>query len=345
MTKLVIAAAILATLALPARADPFPNIWVFGDSTVDTGWYKVSPWSGSEKFDNPYLMDSSTDDIGKPTTEPGPISVQELAGALHLHALPQNQGGTNYATSGARNDEFNDAASGLFPNAIPTTHQIDAYLQTHNPNGTALYVISSGGNDVGFAVKQVEGGQIDDATARSNIKTAANKLANKIAALQSANAKFIIVARLPNSFGDTTTMAYRKLYNTALTHKLADLGVTVAFGRVNALRNKIVNNMTQFGITSVSACKGTDTGTFACSCPRPDGFDSAWALLCSTISPVTQPIDSSHHLFADNEHWAKGGQFILGSYYFCLAKHTWPDLFTNFTAHHHMACNNFTSLF
>jgi phospholipase/lecithinase/hemolysin len=287
-------------------------------------------------------------DIGKPTTNPGPMSVETLATILGLDAKPQNQGGTNYATSGARNNEPNNAASGGFPHAIPTTQQISTFLQTNildNPRGEALYreavyVISSGGNDVMLAVKQVESGQISDTIARGNVTKAANKLAKKIAVLHSKVAQYIVVARLPNSFGpDQTTKDYRKLYNTALTNKLDDLGVTVAFGRVNALRNKITNSMAAFNLTSVTSDSP--------SCPKPPltfQISSAWALLCSPNSPVTKPSDPSKYLFADDEHWAEGGQQILGSYYYCLVKNTWPNLFNGYVAQPPISCRHFTSI-
>ena len=46
----MIVVAVFVLLAETARANP-PHLWVFGDSTVDSGWYKISPWNGSNKFD------------------------------------------------------------------------------------------------------------------------------------------------------------------------------------------------------------------------------------------------------------------------------------------------------
>ena len=39
---------------------------------------------------------------GKPTTSPGLVSSEALAGKFGLLAIPSDQGGTNYATSGAK---------------------------------------------------------------------------------------------------------------------------------------------------------------------------------------------------------------------------------------------------
>ena len=134
------------------------------------------------------------------------MSVQELAHILGVGARPHNQKnqqnvpGTNYATSGARNKEFNDPNSGRFANAIPTRIQIDHYLQNHNPNGKALYLISSGGNDVQAALDANNGSCTTSAI--SDSKAAAVSLANKIETLQSNNAKYIIVANQPECSGE-----------------------------------------------------------------------------------------------------------------------------------------------
>src|SRR5690348_13535496 len=98
MRTVSIALAAVATamtlLAAPVGADPFKTLWVFGDSTVDTGWYKASPFSGNPNFDQ-YLPDAAVDGFGAQTSNPGKMSVQVLAATLGLHAEPQNQGGTN----------------------------------------------------------------------------------------------------------------------------------------------------------------------------------------------------------------------------------------------------------
>jgi hypothetical protein len=58
VAKYIVMTAVLALLASAASAGPFRRVMVFGDSTVDTGWYKIDPWSGSNAFDVPYLQHS-----------------------------------------------------------------------------------------------------------------------------------------------------------------------------------------------------------------------------------------------------------------------------------------------
>lgn len=332
-------AAVLAWLAGPANANPFNRLWVFGDSTVDTGWYKVSPYSGESTFDA-YLPNAATYNIGKPTNNPAQISVQTLAAVLGLTANPKNQGGTNYATSGARNNESNTAASGFFPHAVPTLKQMQNYLNAQTAQALDLYVVSSGGNDVAYAVKEVKNGQMTNADGQAYVKKAANQLGAKIAVLQTDGAAHIIVANQPKDFGPSTdnTKLYRQIYNTTLQNKLNNSAVAYAWGDVNGVRTKIVDDPADFHITNVS------NTTPVCTAPAADtGIKSSWALVCSSSSPVSTPTaqNPASTLFADNEHWASRAQRILGSYYFCVARHKWPARFNGFTAQPPFACDLF----
>jgi phospholipase/lecithinase/hemolysin len=354
-----IAAASLSVAANPAATRPFDRLWVFGDSTVDTGWYNFLP-SGESQFDQ-YLSNYNlarprnvppTYDMGKATSNPGPISVEVLARLIDTEVFPADQvimpvvfpltvpevvsiaprliiplprpHGTNYATGGARNHDVNPPGIGLFPNAVPTETQIANYLGQFGADGRSLYVISSGGNDVSYALKFFA----DDPTATTTyVKGAADSLAAAIATLQQRGARYIIVTNLPENFGTGDEQMYRHIYNTELMSQLTGLGVSYAWADMNSVRVQILVDSARFGIvyeTNVS-------GARACTDPHPAlGVTSGWAYLCSPISPVSKPISASfaeQALFADNEHWATGGQSILGSYYFCLAVSTWPQLF------------------
>jgi hypothetical protein len=70
------------------------------------------------------------------------MNPQILASYFGLTASPANEGGTDYATSGAKNVTVNDAQTGGFGAAIPSTTQITDYLAANggraNPN--ALYL-------------------------------------------------------------------------------------------------------------------------------------------------------------------------------------------------------------
>jgi phospholipase/lecithinase/hemolysin len=357
-----IAAITVATLmaaAGPARA--FDRLWVFGDSTVDTGWYNFRP-SGEAKFDQ-YLSTYNlarprntppTYGMGKATSNPGPVSVEVLARLIGTDVLPADQVilpqtlplvanqaapsapdliaqlppglralffGTNYATGGARNHEVNPPGIGLFPNAVPTETQIANYMSQHRVDGHALYVVSSGGNDVSFALNN----PINDPAAY--VTGAADSLAAAIATLQQGGARFIIVTNLPESFGNPNQRSLRQLYNTELMSRLTTLGVSFAWADMNGVRQQIVADPARFGITH------TTNGLVDRACTTPvetSGITSGWAYVCSPSSPASQPISptfAEQALFSDNEHWASGGHSILGSYYYCLALKTWPQQF------------------
>jgi phospholipase/lecithinase/hemolysin len=230
--------------------------------------------------------------------------------------------GTNYATGGARNHDPNPPGGNLFPNAVPTETQIANYKSVHHPDGNSLYLINSGGNDVAFALDQL------DASAQAAYVTgAADTLAASILTLQQGGARFIIVTNLPESFGTGGQKALRHLYNTELMSKLTALGVSFAWADMNHVRQMIVGNPARFGITHTTN-KLVDR---ACTTPVETAMiSSAWAYVCSPNSPVSQPVSATfaeQALFSDDEHWATGGHNVLGSYYYCLAGITWPAQF------------------
>ena len=362
------AIAAAAFLLGTAPASAFDHLWVFGDSTVDTGWYNFRP-SGEPQFDK-YLSTYNfafppnippTYGMGRGTSNPGPVSVEVVARLIGTEVRPADQGlaviarplanaretsaapdvalrapnligqfppvgslfaGTNYATGGARNHDANPPGVNLFPNAVPTATQIANYESVHRPDGNSLYLISGGGNDVAFALGQLE------ADARPAYVTgAADSLAAAILTLQQGGARFIIVTNLPESFGNDNQKALRQLYNAELRSKLTTLGVSFAWADMNHVRQMIVGNPARFGITHTT----NQLVDRACTTPvETSMITSAWAYVCSPSSPVSQPVSATfaeQALFSDDEHWATGGHNVLGSYYYCLAGVTWPAQF------------------
>jgi phospholipase/lecithinase/hemolysin len=355
-----IAAALSLLGAGPAHA--FDRLWVFGDSTVDTGWYNFRP-SGESQFDQ-YLSTYNlarprntppTYGMGKATSNPGPVSVEVLARLIGTDILPADQSiplealplpavradiatpdltiqlppglrpflfGTNFATGGARNHDVNTPATGFFPNAVPTETQIANYMRQNLPDRNSLYLISSGGNDVAYALNN-----LDANSQTAYVTGAADSLAAAILTLQQGGARYIIVTNLPESFGTSDQQTFRHLYNAELMSKLTALGVNYAWGDMNSVRQQIVANPGIFGIAHTT----NQLVDRACTTPaETSGIASSWAYVCSPSSPVSQPISATfaeQALFSDNEHWATGGHTVLGSYYYCLARQTWRQQF------------------
>ena len=106
----IMAVAILAVLTLviltisgviPPGASATTFVYVFGDSNVDSGWYKVAPFSGLSAFDQ-FLQAASTNDIGKPTNNPGPMSVEVMASLLGTTANPATRAAPTTPPAGPR---------------------------------------------------------------------------------------------------------------------------------------------------------------------------------------------------------------------------------------------------
>ena len=249
------------------------------------------------------------------------MSSEALAGEFGLNGAPSNQGGSNFATSGAKNVTVNDAQTGDFRAAIPTTVQISNYLASNggraNPNG--LYLISSGGNDVAFALGNTGAGPYP-ADPQGYIVTAANSLASSVATLQTAGARYIVVPDLPYSFpggaGNATTRADRLLYSQTLWTSLHADGVNFIPADYNAMRLAIASNPALFGFQFIG------NGAAQTACTQPAGITTAWALLCSSNpaapSHFVSPNADQTHLFADDEHLTTAGQKILADYEYSL---------------------------
>ena len=311
-----------------ASAQSFTQALVFGDSSVDSGFYKVlgNPnGPATNKFNIAFAAAIAAGGTGAPTNSPGLMNSQVLAAYFGLTADPANQpGGTNFATSGAKNVLVNTGANGGFVAAIPTVQQIDNYLASvgGHANGNGLYLISSGGNDISFAFSPT--GPADKTLYLQN---AADGLTNAIAKLQAAGARTIIVPGLNYSFplADPAQQAAELAYTKALWSGLAERGVNFVPGDFNAVRVAIAANPSAFGFQFV----GSSAAQAACTQPTVGGtlLTTAYALLCTSNPNPADPVAQSHlktadaaqtHLFADDQHLTTAGQKIQADYFYSL---------------------------
>jgi outer membrane lipase/esterase len=313
-----------------ASAQSFTQTLVFGDSSVDSGFYKAlgSP-GGGDKFNAAFAAAIAAGGTGAPTNSPGLMNSQVLAAYFGLTAEPANQpGGTNFATSGAKNVLVNTGngpgGNGGFLAAIPTERQIDNYLASvgGHANGNGLYLVSSGGNDIAFAFSL--GGPADKTLYLQN---AADGLTNAITKLQVAGARTIIVPGLNYSFAnhDPEQQAAELAYTKALWSGLAERGVNFIPGDFNAVRVAIAANPSAFGFQFV----GNSPAQAACTQPTVGGtvLETAYALLCISSPNPADPAAQSHlktadaaqtHLFADDQHLTTAGQKIQADYFYSL---------------------------
>ena len=294
---------------LPPPGSKYSYLFVFGDSTVDSGWYRNIGGSPSPNAtwtaDWPAALAAGA---GAPTSSPGLVYPQIVAAALGIRADPANQqGGTNYATSGAKNVDQNGATNGGFRAAIPTVTQITSYLSEYGgADPKALYLISSGGNDTGFATG-IQGEGPYPADAAQYVTDAAIRLADAILLLKAQGAAHVVVANLTASFGSPAMQQVSATYNQALFSRL---GAAVIVADIDSVRAKIRADPARYGFTSIS---NLDT-----ACTQPAGIAAGWALLCSSSpaapSTFASPDADQKLLFADDEHLATAGQKVLADY-------------------------------
>jgi outer membrane lipase/esterase len=316
LTARLAALAVLSVFFSPAAsAQAIDRFFAFGDSTIDSGWYRNST-SGTAGFDARIAASVALGGNAKPGGL-GLMNSEVLAGWFGLGALPANQaGGTNFATSGARDTLVNQPGDGLFLGATPTVTQINNFLAIYGgADPRALYLISSGGNDVGFALDNLPASQRN-----AYVATAANGLVVGISTLAARGARTIIVPNLNESFGNANTRALRSLYNDTLWGGLAAAGVNFIPADSNAVRAALGNTPQQFGITLTG--NGTTAANTPSACIAPAGVASAWGLICA---PTTTPNGTTAtlaaadaaltRLFSDDQHFAAVGQKVYGDYY------------------------------
>jgi outer membrane lipase/esterase len=307
MSRIALIAALVVSGALlsgPARAQTFNQFVGFGDSTIDSGWYRNPAYpTGNPAFDA-LLPNATAHGGGISTTGPGPVSSSLLAGDFGLNGNPANQGGSNYATGGARNNQ-----TGAQPNAVPTVTQIGNYLAATNgvANGNALYLIGSGANDVALSVSQIGASTITLGQGLTNVGQSANDLVGAIARLHAAGARVIIVPNQPQSFGTATEQRLRTAYDDTLWQGLGSAGVNFIPADYNAMLRAVTANLSSFGFIAGAGP----------ACIAPPGITSGYALLC-TPQTLVAPNAMQTHLLADDVHLSTAGQKIVADYEYSL---------------------------
>jgi phospholipase/lecithinase/hemolysin len=300
----------------PASAQPFDKVIVFGDSNVDTGYYKlIAKPTGNATYDA-YWAAAVAHGAGAPTTNPDPGKAQMLAAYFGLNANPSNtSNGTNYATSGAKTLDQNNHQTGGSIAAIPTITQITNYLSAvgnvADPN--TLYFVYSGDNDIKYALGLTGAGPYP-ADPNAYMANVAQQLTTAIGNLSTAGAMHIMVSGIEYDFApnnDATEKALKKAYTTELFSDLATANIVVAQGKPNLVRHLIAANPSNYGFTSISTA-----GTVACTLPA--GVTTSWALLCSS-DPAAPSVWTAPgqlvNLFADDQHLTTAGQRLMARHF------------------------------
>jgi outer membrane lipase/esterase len=336
--RAALAAGVVLTLAIAcasqAAADSFNAFYSFGDSTIDSGWWSGALSGRCDGAPSPCTTGSATKNTliqnainiganGAPVGAGSMMNSQILAADLGLTALPANQlGGTNYAISGALSaaTPTNGNAGNLNQNTtLPSTvQQMANYLAGHSgvANSQALYLISSGGNDVTFARDNIVG--LDNQ--KMYLANQAQILANAILQIQVTGAQHILV----NGLAGSTTLP--TFFTQQLFADLSAAGVNFIGADIQALVQAVEADPTKYGFTAATVFPGilgTSTGS-ACVWTG-SGPDTGWGQWCAnTTAPSTQyaylrSADAEQTSFwSDNQHLSAAGQKLVAAYDFSL---------------------------
>jgi outer membrane lipase/esterase len=318
-----------------ASATTFTELDVFGDSTVDSGWWKgalsgqcgavAAPCtSGNPTFDTKVQDAIAAGGTGAPVGV-GLMNTQILAAKLGLTAIPANQpGGTNYAISGSK-----DAVSGGLgnlhanPNLPSTVQQISNYLAQNGgvASATALYLISSGGNDLTYANSNFT----TLASKESYLSSQIASLVGEIKSLQTLGAQNFLIHNL---YGTGTLVDF---YNQMLIADLAAANVNAKIADIQSLVNTVEANPTTYGFTAATVLPGVPGSSTGSACVAGLGA-SGWGQFCGN---TTTPNPNFSHLrsadseqtsfFSDDQHFSAAGQLIEANYDFSLLQSGVPE--------------------
>ena len=300
-TLMLMTTAIVIGIGLKvAVAQPYSDIFVFGDSLSDAGNMLIAT-EENIPVSPPYFMGRFTN---------GPVWVEGLAERFGLQVAPSLAGGTNFAFGGAETAQeveglFEAEVGMLIPSlGLQVLNFLASDFIDHPFDGAdadALYIVWGGPNDLRKAV--MAGTTDPDAEAQ----TVVDNLAAAIRRLADAGAKIFLVPNLPN-LGETPesrglgpeTMALATdlsiRFNTALHIALDTIevasNVTIFRLDVFTLLDEAVAAPSAFGFTDVTLpCLNGDPFRGGMPCARPEMH-----LFWDAIHPTT----AAHAILANH---------------------------------------------
>ena len=302
-----------AATTASAQVASFSNVYVFGDSLSDAGYYR--PFLASLGLPAPVVAR-----LGRFTTNPGPVFSELISQYYGVTSGPSNvTGGNIFAQGGAR---VADPSPLTPPGAAqrPVSTQIGEFLARNNgaadPN--ALYSVWAGANDIFVNLGAFSAGGITQAQLQTNVLGAATAEIGQIARLQAAGARYVVVFGLPDigatpqfaGAGAATQGAVMALsggFNTTLFTGLAGAGIRVIPVDSFALLNEIRGNPALYGFTNITspAC-----GAF----PPITTATSVSSQFCLVGTNLVAPNAQNTYLFADGVHPTTAAQAIIAQF-------------------------------
>jgi len=285
----------------------------FGDSTMDSGYFRYSPTGGSpllppgESIDGLIAATVAAGGSGA-FMGPGVVDTIQIAQKFGLTANPVTMpgGGTNYANGSAQTFSTtleNGFEHGLYNN-VPVTTQVANYLASVNgrANPNALYMVSIGGNDLAWLDSQV--GIDHDAY----VHQLSSRLSASLISLHAAGAQHIMVLS-PYSYARTVeengyvspenqlNIAESAQYAFEVRTALQAAGVNFIPVDIEGALKYVSQHPTQFGFTAESVLA-----------KNPACIPSS-ALICPP-SQLIAPDAEQTHLWSDSHHLTTAGQTI-----------------------------------
>ena len=248
-----LAAALGLALALgagAAHAGPFSSIFVFGDSLSDAGNLSLALTGGTVQ--NSF------------TTNPGQVSLVDLARYYGLSLTPSLLGGGDFAWGGAG---LNNNSPGT-PASVPLlTAQLQQYLTATGGKASpdALYALWGGANDIFYSAAAAGAGAISSQPAQLNIIAAAQTEGGMMATLKQAGAQYLLVFNLPNigatpaaaAQGAAAQQALTGLsltFNSALNQAIQQVnpGINIIPVNVYGIFNELLADPSLYGFTNIT---------------------------------------------------------------------------------------------
>ena len=311
-----------------ANAAGFDQFIGFGDSTMDSGYFRYGSTGGlftlganSQHAVDLGIQSAVTAGASGAFVGPGVVSTTMLAARFGLSALPVTlpSGGTNYANGSAQSVSTTQAdgyQNGFFNN-VPGVAQISNYLAAvHNSaNPGALYMINIGANDL-FWMQTQQANLLPQQLYETYMKPFAATLATSVATLQADGARTIVVldfneyARLVQANGQLSTAGVvdfneSQTYGAAIWSSLAAAGVNFVPADISSLFTYVSQNPAKFGFTAASVLASNP----ACG--------STSSLVCSPAQLVAPDAEQTH-LWADGAHLTTAGQAIESDFIYSL---------------------------
>jgi outer membrane lipase/esterase len=285
-----------ATAAPSASAAQFSNVYVFGDSLSDAGYYR--PFLASLG-----LPASVVATLGRFTTNPGPVWSELVSTYYGVTPGPSNANAGNIFAQGGARVALSSTSTPPGGAQRPVSTQIDEFLARGAADPNALYAVWAGGNDFLQNSQALAAGQITSAQLQSYVLAAATAEIGQIARLRAAGARYILVFGLPDIGAAPSSAAQGPAavagataisagYNTTLFTGLASAGLRVIPVDVFSLITEIRQNASAYGFTNVTG--------IACG-PFPPITTSGNAQFCLPTNLVA-PNASETYLFADGVH-------------------------------------------